>query len=149
MFRIRKDGRKWMDQVGFKIDFDAYYFFLMAGFAADRRNERATDVADLIDYFPKDYQASQRLIIAHLCSKVIVRYGIEWNDRKGVHDIVKKLLEPGAPGFVSATGFEEMNAYAAAGVDVLQEAFVEKPRDLETFLLYYSKTIQSLLKNAN
>lgn len=151
MFRISKDGRDWMRAVreGLDTDFDVYYFFLVAGLAAGKRNEKAPDLADLIDYYPKDFQASQRLIVAYLCSQVIKRYGVELKDKKSVHDIVKKILAPGAPSCLSSEGFAEANAYAAGGVDVLRENFPQKPRDLETFLLQFSLTIDKLLAEAN
>ena len=64
-FRLRTDAEKWFSEIekDFAYKFDAYYFCLMAGYAAVRRSPlTSADKPAFVDDFPGDYKLQQNLL---------------------------------------------------------------------------------------
>ena len=68
-FRILKDARAWFKDVyskdeGFTIDFEVYYFCLMAGLATGQKRSdlSTTETTELVQNFPGNYKDKGKII---------------------------------------------------------------------------------------
>ncbi|NOK47381.1 MULTISPECIES: hypothetical protein [Burkholderia] len=147
-FRLRTDAEKWFSDIerDFAYKFDAYYFCLMAGYAAVRKSSlTSADKPAFVDDFPGDYKVQQNLLLGGLIDCDLRDRGISVTDKAAVQKVVSELLTAtGASTHLSLTGAARMNEYASGGFDVLFERMVDKPRKLETFLRGYAKLITEL-----
>ncbi|WP_321920306.1 hypothetical protein [Paraburkholderia tropica] len=147
-FRLRTDAEKWFSDLerDFAYKFDAYYFCLMAGYAAVRKSSlTSADKPAFVDDFPGDYKVQQNLLLGGLIDCDLRDRGISVTDKAAVQKVVSELLTAtGASTHLSLTGAARMNEYASGGFDVLFERMVDKPRKLETFLRGYAKLITEL-----
>jgi hypothetical protein len=136
-FRLLKDVRPWFKDVekDLALDFDMYYFCLMAGLATGRKRPILSEEAtDLTQDFPGEYRSRGRIIVALLLTRELRSLGVNYKERATVHREVSKLIDPLSSSHLSPLGLEEMNKYSYGGFDVLTEWFEERPRFLETFL---------------
>src|SRR5437868_6923296 len=136
-FRMRKDARHWFRDIEppFPVDFDIYYFCLIAGFATGRKTDVGTaDATDLVESFPGVYRASSSTIVALFLSRELKKMGISLSERGALHTAIRHLVDPRSPSYLSDEGMRQMNRYAFGGYEVLTEWFEDRPRHLETFL---------------
>jgi hypothetical protein len=144
-FRLRTDAEKWFSEIekDLTFKFDAYYFCLMAGFAAVRRSSlTSADKPAFVDDFPGDYKLQQNLLLGGLVDCDLRDRGISVTDRMAVQKVVSELpTANGASSHLSPAGAARMNEYASGGFDVLFERMVDKPHKLETFIRGYAKLI--------
>jgi len=149
-FQIREDARKWFSDIkgnGFDLDFDSYYFCLMAGIATGRKDDAAgREVAEFIDYFPGRYSDRGRLLVALFLSKELRVYGIEMGEKRAVNSLITSLTNPESQNYLSDEGMREFNRYAHGGFDVLQEWFEDRPRSLETFLRMFKRKLDGVTR---
>ena len=147
-FRMRNDARIWFSQIAnfehFKIDFDRYYFCLMAGFASGRSNETGT-TTEMVENFPEDYKEASRFLIGLLVTAELKKAGIEIVEREAVRDMFKRLVDPQSPNELTDEGMRRMNAYASGGYDYLSSARETKPYSGEEFLRDYAQLIEIVL----
>jgi len=147
-FRLRTDAEKWFSEIekDFAYKFDAFYFCLMAGYAAVRRSSlTSADKPAFVDDFPGDYKLQQNLLLGGLIDCDLRDRGISVTDKTAVQKVVSELLTAtGASTHLSTVGAARMNEYASGGFDVLVERLVDKPHKLETFLRGYGKLITEL-----
>lgn len=147
-FRLRTDAEKWFSEIerDFGYKFDAYYFCLMAGYAAVRRSSlTSADKPAFVDDFPGDYKLQQNLLLGGLIDCDLRDRGISVTDKAAVQKVVSELLTAtGASTHLSTAGAARMNEYASGGFDVLVERLVDKPHKLETFVRGYAKLITEL-----
>ncbi len=143
-FRLRKDARKWFRHVEDKLtlDFDSYYFCLLAGLAVGRKADvSTTETTELVDYFPGEYRSRGRLIVALFLSRELRALGIELAERALLHQEIQKLIDPLSSSHLSELGMKEANRYAYGGYEVLTEWFDESPQHIDTFLVLFSRRI--------
>jgi hypothetical protein len=136
-FRLRKDARDWFKGISddLTLDFDIYYFCLMAGLATGRKAFPPTNEAtDLAQDFPGEYRPRGRIIVALLLAKELKKLGIRFEERATLHKEIAKLIDPLSSTHLSAAGMDEINHYSFGGFDVLTDWFDDRPRHLETFL---------------
>ena len=136
-FRLLKDARPWFKGIekDLTLDFDMYYFCLMAGLAAGKkRSSQTEDATDLAQDFPGEYRARGRVIVALLLTRELRSLGINFQERTTLHREVSKLIDPLSSSHLSSAGMEELNRYSYGGFDALTEWFADRPRHLETFL---------------
>jgi hypothetical protein len=148
-FRLRRDTRKWFEDVksAFVLDFDMYYLCLMAGLA-ERRKEDApfSATTDLVDDFPGVYRPKGRLVIALFLNREIKWLGVKLNERETLHSEIEKLVDPLSASHLSEAGMKEINRYSFGGFDVLsQDWFDDRPRNIETFLPLYKRQLDAAL----
>lgn len=146
-FRLRKDAKEWFKTIAddLSLDFDIYYFCLMAGLATGRKAfPGANDATDLAQDFPGEYRSRGRIIVALLLTRELRILGVKFEERTTLHKEIGKLIDPLSSTHLSAPGMDEINHYAAGGFDVLTDWFDDRPRHLETFLPQF----QRYLKNA-
>lgn len=146
-FRLRTDAEKWFSEIekDFTYKFDAYYFCLMAGYAAVRRSPlTSADKPAFVDDFPGDYKLQQNLLLGGLIDCDLRDRGISVTDKAAVQKVVSELLTAtGTSTHLSTVGAARMNEYASGGFDMLTER-LDKPHKLETFLRGYAKVIAEL-----
>jgi Asp-tRNA(Asn)/Glu-tRNA(Gln) amidotransferase B subunit len=149
-FRLRKEARKWFKEIekGFASEapqFEMYYFCLAAGLAAKRKADVITDnTAELVDYFPGQYRAKGRIIVAWFLARELESMGIKMHERDIVHMTIAKLVDPLSPSHLSDEGMKEMNRYSYGGFDVLtDEWFDAPPTTIETFLPLFKQKIEA------
>ena len=143
-FRLRRDTRKWFADLenDFSLDFDMYYFCLMAGLRSGRKEEVPTaETTELVDNFPGIYREKGRLLTSVFLSKELEQQGIDLSERKAVHAAIAQLIDTDRPAKLSELGMNEMNKYSYGGFDVMTEWFADRPRSLETFLPLYVKYV--------
>jgi hypothetical protein len=148
-FRLRRDARKWFQDVAnkFDLDFDIYYFCLMAGLATRRKEDAApSETTDLVNDFPGAYRTRGRVIVALFLARELKELGIELSERVTLHAEIQKLVNPLAASHLSDTGMKEMNRYSFGGLSVLlTEWFEDRPRNIETFLPLYKRKLDKAL----
>ena len=138
-FRLRKDARLWFkdlqDSKDFTLEFDAFYFCLMAGLAMGRKEDIPTsDTAELTDTFPERYRERSRILVALFLATELKTLGVDMSNKKEVHNQVSQLIQPNSQNHLSDVGMKEFNRYAHGGYMVLREWFDDRPRVLHTFL---------------
>jgi hypothetical protein len=139
-FQLRLATRDWFRHIedDFDLAFDMYYFCLVAGLVEGERT--AVDnhkKSELVSRFPGDYQEKSRYIIALYLSRELQSLGVDFTDRKTLHNQISSLIDSMRPSRLSPEGMRRMNQYSYGGLDVVKEWFEEKPRSLEEFLPHY------------
>jgi len=151
-FRLRKDAKEWFkgvtDDLG--LDFDMFYFCLMAGLATGRKTfSSASEATDLAQDFPGEYRSRGRIIVALLLTRELKMLGIKFEERTALHREIGKLIDPLSSAHLSTPGMDAINHYASGGFDVLTEWFDDRPRHLETFLPQFRQQVKSALEAAS
>jgi hypothetical protein len=147
-FRLRKDAREWFKGISddLALDFDIFYFCLMAGLATGKKAfPPANEATDLAQDFPGEYRSRGRLIVALLLTKELKQLGIRLEDRATLHREIAKLIDPLSSTHLSSSGMEEINHYSFGGFDVLSDWFDDRPRHLETFLPKFREHLKNAL----
>lgn len=148
-FRLRKDTREWFKGVSeqLSLDFDMYYFCLMAGLSTGKRAfPAANEATDLAQDFPGEYRSRGRIIVALFLARELRRLGIKFEERATLHREIAKLIDPLSSSHLSSPGMDEINHYCFGGFDVLTNWFEDRPRHLETFLPQYRQHITRALE---
>jgi hypothetical protein len=151
-FRLRKDARDWFKGISddLALDFDIYYFCLMAGLATGRKAFPQTNEAtDLAQDFPGEYRSRGRIIAALLLTKELKKLGIRFEERATLHKEIAKLIDPLSSTHLSSVGMDEINHYSFGGFDVLTEWFDDRPRHLETFLPRFREQLKTALSGTS
>ena len=153
-FRLRTDAEKWFSEIekNFTYKFDAYYFCLMAGYAAVRKSPlTSADKPAFVDDFPGEYKLQQNLLLGGLIDaelRDLLGRGLTSSDKPVVEKTVARLLTASGASSHLSTGNDggaaRMNEYASGGFDVLAGRLGDKPRKLETFLRSYAKLLAEL-----
>lgn len=147
-FRLRKDAREWFKHIepDLGLDFDMYYFCLIAGLATGtKRDTPADQTTELVDNFPQKYAAKSRLIIGLFLAKEIERMGIDFSSRDLVYKQIHDLVDINTAHMLSDVGMREMNRLSYGGLEVLMEYFEERPASIETFLPEFQEHIERLV----
>lgn len=147
-FRLRKDTREWFKPIepNLDLDFDMFYFCLMAGLAAGRKAfSSAAETTELVDHFPGEYRSRGRLIVSLFLARELKALGIRFEERAVLHQEISRLIDPLSASHLSSEGMEEFNRYSYGGFDVLSECFEDKPRHLETFLPKFTQLLANFL----
>lgn len=145
-FAIRKEARDWFRDIrgDLTIDFDAFYFCFIAGVTAMRKKDvPATETAALVENFPGPYRNRGRLLVALFLSRELEYLGVAMDEKKTVHAAISKLVEPGAPNYLSDDGVREFNKFSHGGYEVLLDWFEDRPRSLETFLRAFRRKVDA------
>ncbi|SNS20470.1 hypothetical protein SAMN05446037_100611 [Anaerovirgula multivorans] len=142
MFRLPKEADTWFD-------FDIYYFCLIAGLSKGLKEAMpGSEVRDLILRFPQEYRAQSKIITALFLKKELDKMGVSLEDRKTVHETIKKYIDSESPSNLSEEGQKEINKYANGGIIVLKEYFEDKPYSIEMFIINFFKMIDTLNKES-
>ncbi len=149
-FRILRDARPWFKDLyskeeGFVIDFEVYYFCLMAGLASGKKRSDITtsETTELVSHFPGRYKEKGKVIVALFLARYLSSLGVNLTDKKTAHNQISRLISPTSPNYLSDEGMKEMNKYAAAGYDEIVGWFEDRPRTLEAFLRTFATRIES------
>ena len=155
-FRILRDAKPWFKDIyskeeGFTIDFEIYYFCLMAGLASgNQRSElTTTETSELVQHFPGRYREKGKIIVGLFLARYLASLGVTLTDKKTAHSQISKLISPTSPNYLSDEGMREMNKYAAAGYDEIISWFEDRPRTLESFLRTFASKIHTQVKPIN
>jgi hypothetical protein len=149
-FRLRKDAKDWFKGIAddFSLDFDIFYFCLMAGLATRRKAfPSANEATDLAQDFPGEYRSRGRIIVALLLTRELQELGVKFEERATLHKEIAKLIDPLSSAHLSTPGMEEINHYAAGGFDILTDWFDDRPRHLETFLPQFQRQLKTALQS--
>ena len=154
-FRLRKEAKVWFKEISDKnnlsIDFDLYYFCLMAGLAVNMRKDDflVSDTSELVEYFPGRYKDKSRIIISIFLSRQLSSHDIDLTDKKAAHTYISRLISPESQSLLSDDGMKQINAYAYRGFEELITWFSVKPHTLESFLRIFSQKIAEKIKDFN
>ena len=146
MFKLPKEADNWFSYIrkDLKLDFDVYYFCLMAGLAKGEK-EVNSQTRDLINRFPQEYKAESRIIISLFLKNELDKMGISLGDRKQVHETIRNYIDHSSPSFLSELGQKEINKYCNGGIVVLKTFFDDKPRTIEAFIIKFTKIIEKIM----
>jgi hypothetical protein len=150
-FELRQDAKRWFKAFDRDIKekniilFDLYYFCLIPGFIAKRRNINihSNEVDELFRDFPSVFRPRGELLVGLLINTELSRIGIDLKERTFVYSKISELVIT-SPPYLSNEGVKRMNEYAHGGFDVLCERMDERPQSLETFVRKYHRLIQDL-----
>ena len=145
-FTLRNDSKEWFRHIESQLDiqFDMYYFCLMAGLASVTKKDTPPTTTDLTDSFPGTYKNNGRLIIGLFLSTELIRMDVDYTDKRVVKGLLFNYIDSNSPIHLNDKGLKELNAYSHGGFERLQEKFPEQPRKLETFLRLYTPIIKQL-----
>ena len=150
-FRILKDAKTWFKDIyskeeGLTIDFEIYYFCLMAGLAIGKKRADLTtnETSELVQHFPGRYKEKGKLIVSLFLARYLASLGVTLTDKKTAHNQISKLISPTSPSYLSDEGMKELNKYAAAGYEEIIGWFEERPRTLESFLRTFALKIDTM-----
>jgi hypothetical protein len=151
-FRLRNDTANFFRHIAgnYDLDFDKYYFCLMAGLAAKRKADvPASQTSEIVDHFPGEYRSRGRGIVALFLSRELEAMGISKSNRHALDSAIAQLVDPLSPSHLSDLGMRELNRYSYGGYEVLTEWFDEEPRVFEAFLpVYKEKLAQTVTTTA-
>lgn len=141
MFRMRRDAQKWFEDLKLPLDFDGYYFCLVAGYCAVRpvSFERSAGV-DVIRDFPGIYALRRHLLVAGLINAELADKGIRTDEVSSVKGLIAQLVSSTG---LSDHGAARMNDYSSGGFEELRDR-MDKPRALETFLRLYPTILANI-----
>lgn len=152
-FRLRNEADKWFRNInkssknGFQTDFDSYYFCFIAGITCGRKKTvPISETSELVEYFPDRFKMRGKLIVALFLCRELIGLGVQFKEKKAVHNAISKLINPNSPSFLSDDGMKEFNKYANGGFEVLTEWFSDRPRSLDTFLMLFKVKLDQELK---
>lgn len=155
-FRILKDARPWFKDLyskeeGLVIDFEIYYFCLMAGLASGKKRSdlTTTETTELVQHFPGRYKDRGKIIVSLFLARYLASFGVTLTDKKSAHNQISKLISPTSPNYLSDEGMKELNKYAAAGYDEIIGWFEDRPRTLESFLRTFALKIATQVQPIN
>jgi len=163
MFRLHDDARKFFKGVDAELGdtsktplFDKYYFSFVTGVMTARERQMTDkDGKVFIDNFPGagagGYRDRTESILALLLAaelrkeRIIIRSGaVDAVHKLRVQEAVGKILDPRSPSYLKPEGAERMNAYAAGGIQVLEEEwFEEPPKSLDFFLMRFKEKLDN------
>lgn len=129
---LRKDGG-----AKFKIMFDVYYLCLMMGLHQRKLGSLDQLKRDaFIDYYPEVYRDKAELITGLLIDAEMDRKAIHENDRKSIEKLMLHLIDHMSVTKLSSKGIEQLNLYAAGGINHIFD-YIPNTQELEIFLLRY------------
>jgi len=147
-FYLRKDARSWFKHIqpAVELDFDLYYFCLMAGLSVARKEKVSLEqTTELTDSYPGRYREKGRLLTALFLSRELKLLGIDESERGTLHSTIHSLIDPLSASHLSEAGMRELNRYSWGGFEVLTEWFEDQPRSLTTFLLLFQRRLNAAL----
>jgi len=151
-FTLSEEAKQWFRDIrnnsDLEIDFDIYYHCLMAGFASGFKNPNPSSASAFINYFPDKYKHARDLLVGLFLSTEIIREQIDYKDRSAVKKLLSSYIDSNSPTKLNPDGIKELNAYAHGGFEKLQDKFPDRPRDIETFVQLYAKTILKLKRDS-
>lgn len=148
-FRLSNKASQWFKHIkvkgsGFELEFDGYYFCLIAGLKTGRtENVPNSETTEIIQQFPREYQSNRRLIIALFLHTDLDRMGIDLNEKTALNKHLSFLIQPDSATNLSEDGMRILNQYSFGGFSELQSYFPEPPRTLDNFLVGFYKFINS------
>lgn len=147
-FRLLRDAKPWFKALtakdgGFAIDFEIYYFCLMAGLASGKKRAElsTTETAELVQHFPGRYKERGKVIVGLFLARYLSSLGVDLKDKKQAHHQISMIISPTSPNYLSDEGMKELNKYAAGGYDEIIEWFEDSPRTLESFLRTFASKV--------
>ena len=127
-----KDGTK------LKLQFDGYYFCLMAGLTIGLySNEAELENSELIDYYPAEYLPCKDYIAGLLIATEAKLEGIEDSDEKGMEQLMVKFIDSQSKTSLKLSGENRLNQYAARGFASMKEHMNGPHMNLSSFLIDY------------
>jgi hypothetical protein len=146
VFRLRKESKSWFKDIvnknALQLDFDVYYFCLVAGLATKIKRDLPTaETSELVETFPGRYRDRSKIIIALFLARELDSLGVTLKDKKTAHNQISRLVRPDSPNCLSDEGMKELNKYAAGGFEAISSWFEDRPRSLDTFLRIFSMKI--------
>lgn len=144
-FYLPETAKPWFKHIqgnkesGFHLDFDIYYYCLVAGLTKRKKNATLPkkEMVEVIRYFPPEYVANKYFIIALFLKTELDILGIQLNEKKALDKELSRLLKPNSATDLSDEGMTELNNYAFGGFRELQNYFPEPPRTLDGFLVEF------------
>jgi hypothetical protein len=143
-FYLPETAKPWFKHIqskdsGFYLDFDIYYYCLLAGLIKSKKNPELTkkEMTEVIRHFPDEYIPNMHFIIALFLKTELDFLGIQLTEKKALDKELTRLLNPSSPTRISEEGMVELNNYAFGGFRELQTHFPEPPRTLDGFLVGY------------
>jgi hypothetical protein len=141
-FRLAKKASNWFRHIrndnGFEMEFDSYYFCLIAGLHSGKNPGLSnSDSSEIVQNFPQAYRANRHLILALFLNAELKNLGISLVERSALNKQLTELINPISTTGLSDEGMKALNRYAYGGFLVLQDHFPEPPRSLDGFLVGY------------
>ena len=152
-FRLPKKAGLWFKHIkgngnGFELDFDSYYFCLIAGLAKGSKPAAPqSESTEIIQQFPKEYQPNRHLIIALYLNAKLKNMGISLGERTALNELLTKLINPISATGLSDEGMKDLNQYAFGGFQELHEYFPDPPRSLDSFLVEFYRFLNATNTN--
>ena len=151
-FRLRQDAKKWFAEISdkqpFKVDFDIYYFCLIAGLVSGRRSEPAQGgraAPEFVNNFTEDYLGARRLIVGLLIIAELTHLGIDLHEKQDVRNTIHGLVDPVSQTGLTDEGMRLLNSYASGGYDYFAEKRSSKPYHAEEFLRDFVQLVGSAI----
>ena len=144
-FRLPVDADNYFGQIwnnkstniNFRYKFDYYYLCLIIGLNSRKISSAdKVDAKDLVDNYPGDYIKLADVIAGLLIDAEIERLAIDPNDRDSIESLILELIDHQSVTRLSSNGMDQLNLYAARGLDIINEK-IARTKQLEVFLAHY------------
>jgi hypothetical protein len=153
-FRLSNEAKHWFaelrrNRAGFDMDFDAYYFCLLAGIISNRKADvPTTESTELVDHFPGRYRSRGKLLIALFLARQLASAGVAMEEKSAVHSVVSELVDPSTASNLSSTGQAEFNRFAFGGLGVLREWFLDRPERSHVFIRRFMEKLDEAIASS-
>lgn len=127
------------------MQFDVYYCCALIGMAALQLDQETSDLVDMVEKYPKQYDQSKAYIAGLLIATESKRLGIDTQSPK-LEDIIIQYLS-NDDTMLSEDGIKTLNAYALKGYNLIHEfPLEEKPTSREEFIEAFNVAINKYSK---
>ena len=147
-FVLRPDARDWFKKVDLQSKaqvFEAYYLCALAGLAFGVKKDLPPGVQPFLAHlhFPDEFSSHGSLLVGLLLSSEMSLGGVDPTDRRGVHEIVKKVIAHDGQTGLSDYGVGLLNEYASGGFGEILTRIGDGASSYQTFILEYRQMLES------
>jgi len=138
--------KKYLGDLKFESDFDAYYLFCMYGIALNEKRALSKGT-QMIGEFPQPYMNSREVISVSVLVASMISEGLSTEDSKALKAYFNQVLtKDDSSNPLSDEGVGKMDAFANKGFIEFKKVHPDCPREESSFLIEIYTQIQSAFR---
>ena len=138
--------KKYLGDIKFESDFDAYYLFCMYGIALNEKRALSSGM-QMIGEFPQPFMDSREVVSISVLVASMISEGLSTKDSKALKAYFDQVLTKEAgTNPLSDEGVNKMDAFANKGFIEFKKKYPDCPRSSSSFLLEIYTQIQSAFR---
>ena len=145
-FSRPKAMKKYLRDLKFESDFDAYYLFCMYGIALNEKRQQNSGTP-MIGEFPQPFMNSREVISVSVLVASMISESLSTQDSKALKAYFDQVLTKDVSANpLSDSGVSKMDAFANKGFTEFKKIFPDCPREESGFLLTIYRQIERAFK---